>query len=57
VQPIFNTNQVSGFDRAMGTDQVRQALLRGESPESIAAGWEKELVDYRQKREKYLLYR
>jgi uncharacterized protein YbbC (DUF1343 family) len=56
-QPIFNTERVSSFDRAMGTDQVRLALLHGESPESIVASWEKDLASYRQKREKYLLYR
>lgn len=55
-QDLFNTARVSSFDRAMGTDQVRAALKRGDSPESIVAGWEKELAAYRQKREKYLLY-
>ncbi|MDZ7310361.1 MAG: DUF1343 domain-containing protein [candidate division KSB1 bacterium] len=56
-QQIFNSERVRSFDQAMGTDQVRLALLRGESPETIVAGWEKELGKYRQKREKYLLYR
>jgi len=56
-QPIFNAARVSSFDRAMGNDQVRQALLRGDAPEAIMAGWEKDLASYRQKREKYLLYR
>jgi len=56
-QPIFNAERVSSFDRAMGTDQVRLALLRGDTPETIVVGWEKDLASYRQKREKYLLYR
>jgi uncharacterized protein YbbC (DUF1343 family) len=56
-QPIFNPARVASFDRAMGTDQVRLALLRGESPESITASWEKDLEAYRVKREKYLMYR
>jgi uncharacterized protein YbbC (DUF1343 family) len=56
-QPIFNTERTSSFDRAMGTDQVRTALLSGEAPEVIVARWEKELAGYRQKREKYLIYR
>jgi hypothetical protein len=41
----------------MGTDQVRMALQKGETPESLLAGWEKELALYREKREKYLMYR
>jgi uncharacterized protein YbbC (DUF1343 family) len=56
-QPIFNPERVNSFDRAMGTDQVRLALLRGESPEAIMASWEKDLAGYRQKRERYLIYR
>jgi uncharacterized protein YbbC (DUF1343 family) len=56
-QPIFNAARVKSFDRAMGTDQVRLALLRGESPESIVASWEKDLAAYRLKRARYLIYR
>ena len=56
-QQIFSSERVKSFDRAMGTDQVRLALLRGESPESIEASWKNDLVRYRIKREKYLLYR
>lgn len=56
-QEIFNPLRVVNFDRAMGTDQVRLALLRGESPETIIANWERDLTSYREKREKYLLYR
>jgi uncharacterized protein YbbC (DUF1343 family) len=55
-QQIFNPEHIKSFDRAMGTDQVRLALLRGESPESIVASWEKDLAAYRMKREKYLMY-
>ncbi|MDZ7363083.1 MAG: DUF1343 domain-containing protein [candidate division KSB1 bacterium] len=56
-QQIFNPARIKSFDHAMGTDQVRFALLRGESPESIVASGEKDLETYRVKREKYLLYR
>jgi uncharacterized protein YbbC (DUF1343 family) len=56
-QEIFNPARVTSFDRAMGTDQVRMALQKGETPESLLAGWEKDLASYRQKREKYLMYR
>jgi uncharacterized protein YbbC (DUF1343 family) len=55
-QEIFNPERVKSFDRAMGTDQVRLALLRGDSPERIVASWEKDLASYRMKREGYLLY-
>jgi uncharacterized protein YbbC (DUF1343 family) len=56
-QQIFNPEHIKSFDRAMGTDQVRFALLRGESLESIVASWEKDLAAYRMKRERYLMYR
>ncbi|MGH7456480.1 MAG: DUF1343 domain-containing protein, partial [bacterium] len=56
-QQIFNPERIQSFDRAMGTDQVRFALLRGESPASIMASGEKDLEAYRMKRERYLLYR
>jgi len=55
-QQIFNSARASSFDRAMGTDRVRIALENGAAPENIMAQWEKELANYRQKREKYLLY-
>jgi uncharacterized protein YbbC (DUF1343 family) len=56
-QEIFNSARASSFDRAMGTDQVRMALRRGDAPETIIAQWENDLTGYRQKREKYLMYR
>ncbi len=56
-QQIFNPERIKSFDHAMGTDQVRFALLRGESPESIVASGEKDLEAYRMKRERYLMYR
>jgi len=55
-QTVFNAARLASFERAMGTDQTRLQLLRGESPETIIAGWENDLAGYRQKREKYLLY-
>jgi len=45
-----------GFDRLMGTDAVRLALLRGEKPEKIVASWQEELKAFMKLREKYLLY-
>lgn len=44
------------FDLLMGTDSVRKAILRGESEEDIRNSWQKELMDYREIRKKYLLY-
>lgn len=44
------------FDLLMGTDQVRKAILHGDSEEEIRAVWQKELADYRTIRNKYLLY-
>lgn len=44
------------FDLLMGTDQVRKAILRGDSEEEIRTTWQKELTDYRNIRNKYLLY-
>lgn len=44
------------FDLLMGTDSVRKAILRGDSEDSIRNSWQKELLDYRKIREKYLLY-
>jgi uncharacterized protein YbbC (DUF1343 family) len=56
-QEVFNPQRIVSFDRAMGTDRVRLALMRGESPEAIMTSWEKDLASYRQKRERYLIYR
>jgi uncharacterized protein YbbC (DUF1343 family) len=56
-QEIFNPQRIVSFDRAMGTDQIRLALLRGEAPDAIMANWENDLARYKQKREKYLMYR
>lgn len=44
------------FDLLMGTDQVRKAILRGESEEAIRATWQKSLMSYRNMQKKYLLY-
>lgn len=44
------------IDGLLGTSQVREMLDAGNSPEEIIANWEGELENFRQKREKYLLY-
>lgn len=44
------------FDKIMGTDQIRQALIKGTSIKKITDSYQKELVSFKQKREKYLIY-
>lgn len=44
------------FDLLMGTDQVRKAILRGDSEKAIKETWQKELEEYRSIRKNYILY-
>lgn len=44
------------FDMLSGTDKVRKMIEAGESNEAISNSWEKELQDYADLRNKYLLY-
>ncbi len=53
---IFNTPRISSFDRAFGTDEVRKAVLRGDSAEKIIASWQAQLENFKQIREKYFIY-
>lgn len=53
---IFNTSRSSSFDKAFGTDEVRKAVLRGDSAEQIIASWQAQLEDFKKVREKYLIY-
>ena len=55
-QKIFATERVTMFDKAFGTDQIRKALLRGESAERIIAPWQKQLEAFKKIRGKYLIY-
>ena len=45
------------FDKLAGTDKLRKAIIAGKTEAEIRASWEKGLEDYREMREKYLLYR
>ncbi len=56
-QNLFKTDRMSMFQKAMGTDKVHQALLAGTSPEQIMASWKTEIVRFKSKRQKYLLYK
>jgi uncharacterized protein YbbC (DUF1343 family) len=44
------------FDVIAGTNEIREALERGDSLESIQASWQAPLAAFKQVREKYLLY-
>jgi uncharacterized protein YbbC (DUF1343 family) len=44
------------FDRAFGTDRVRKDLMAGKSATEILAGWEQELEEFGEMRERYLIY-
>ena len=44
------------FDLLMGTDAVRKAIVEGKEEEEIREMWQKELEDYKQMRQKYLIY-
>jgi uncharacterized protein YbbC (DUF1343 family) len=45
------------LDKVSGTDAVRRALQEGRSARSLVASWKAGEDNFRQKREKYLLYR
>jgi len=53
---IFNPDRLMSFYRAIGTDSVKRRLEQGESPVAIYRSWMKDLEQYRQRRENYLLY-
>ncbi|MBS1911673.1 MAG: DUF1343 domain-containing protein [Bacteroidetes bacterium] len=44
------------FDKVCGTDQIRLGLLRGDTPDALAAAWRRPLGAYISRREDYLLY-
>lgn len=44
------------FDKLMGTDQTREALLDGETPAAIRSKWLEDLGKYARQRESHLLY-
>ncbi|MCU0643498.1 MAG: DUF1343 domain-containing protein [bacterium] len=53
---IFKTPRISSFDKAFGTDEVRKAVLRGDSAEQIIASWQGQLEQFKKVRSKYLIY-
>ena len=55
-QPIFETKRTGSFDKAMGTDKIRQEVWDGKSPVEIIAEWQDDLDAFMKIREKYLIY-
>jgi uncharacterized protein YbbC (DUF1343 family) len=49
-------DRISMFDKVMGTDQVRKAIVAGTPVQTIIDGWNKELQEFKVKRQRYLLY-
>jgi uncharacterized protein YbbC (DUF1343 family) len=48
--------RVSSFNKAMGTDKIRNMLMEKKPIEEIVASYQAGLADYMNKRKKYLLY-
>ena len=44
------------FDKLAGTDKLRLQIIEGKNSKEIKANWQSDLVEFRKKREKYLLY-
>lgn len=44
------------LDGLLGTSEVRKALIAGKTPSEIIKDWEQDQEEFRQKREKFLLY-
>lgn len=44
------------FDLLCGTDKIRKGLVKGQKAEDIVKSWEDELLNFKGKRERYLLY-
>ena len=55
-QPIFETKRTSSFDKAMGTDKIRQEIWDGKSAMEIIAEWQDDIDAFMKTREKYLIY-
>lgn len=53
---LTDESRLKMFDKVAGTDQVRLALMKGTSAETIIAGWKGEVEKFMAVRKKYLLY-
>ncbi|MEA3485347.1 MAG: DUF1343 domain-containing protein [Candidatus Aerophobetes bacterium] len=52
----FSSNSRFFFDLLCGTDKIRKKLIKGERAKDIVKSWENDLLDFKEKRSKYLLY-
>lgn len=50
---FFNT---TGFTKHAGTEELQKQIEAGQSEASIKATWQKDLIEFKRTREKYLLY-
>lgn len=55
-QPIYDTGRIGMFLKAMGTDKVHLQILDGKSADEIMGQWQDQLAEFKEIREKYLLY-
>jgi len=55
-QPIFKTKRTGAFDKAMGTDKIRQEVWDGKSAMEIIAEWQDDFDAFMKIRENYLIY-
>ncbi len=56
-QKLFGTRRDGMFDKACGTDRIRNAFLQGRGIDDILAIWREGVDAFRSQRVKYLLYR
>ncbi len=56
VAPHLIRIRAAGLDRDWGTDELRIALERGDSADTILAQWDRSTAQFRTLRSKYLLY-
>lgn len=55
-QPIYSTERIGMFIKAMGTDQVHSQILAGKSADAIIEQWQDQLTEFKENRKKYLIY-
>jgi len=53
----WRVDKNAGFDKAMGTDTVRKRVAAGWSYQAIARAWQRDLLIFKAKRAKYLIYK
>jgi uncharacterized protein YbbC (DUF1343 family) len=53
----WRSDKTATFDKAMGTDTVRRRVAAGWSYQAIVKAWRRDLLIFKAKRAKYLIYR